>query len=271
MLSCRYAACLVKARSLASSETSKDDGYLARSKRPLEMLLFLLPFIAFYEYELTRALRVDDGVITNAAHLGLLRFLSAFGSGDLALSLPAMLLVVCLLLWHTLLRADWKVDLSIIARMWLESAALAVPVLVLSSVIGVYSASESAAASVEGWDALTLPAQIAVSIGAGLYEELVFRMMLILALHALLKDALAVPDRAATIVAVTASACLFAIYHPVDPAEVGNARMARFVFLLGAGLFWALLFLWRGFGIAAGSHMLYDVAASLLDSSSIEV
>ncbi|MSR41161.1 MAG: CPBP family intramembrane metalloprotease [Phycisphaerales bacterium] len=263
----------MKSRPEISSPATTQDGYLERSKRPLEILLFLLPFIVFYEYELTRVLRVDGGVITNAAHLGLLKFLSTFGWGEMALSLPALLLVLCLLVWHTLLWSDWKVDLSIVARMWAESAALAVPVLLLATGISACftpaaSSPAIAAASVEGWDALSLPARIAVSIGAGLYEELLFRMMLILAVHALLKDALAVSQRWATIVAVTASACMFAIYHPMDGASSGmpieSARTARFVFLLCAGFFWAILFLWRGFGIAAGSHMLYDVAVSVL-------
>ncbi len=244
------------------------EGYLERSKRPLETLVFLLPFIVFYEYELTRALAIDGGVLTNAAHLGLLRFLSTFGWGEMALSLPAVLLVLCFLAWHALLRTNWTVDLSVVARMWGESAALAVPVLLLSTAVTHWIAPNQAAivaASVDDWDALSFPARIAVSVGAGLYEEMVFRMMLILALHALLKDALAVPDRLAKLVCVTASACAFALYHPL--AEVGGQNplfAARFLFLLLAGAYWAGLFLGRGFGIVAGSHMLYDVAASIL-------
>ncbi len=263
----------MRPRATNSTQAISHESYLERSKRPLETLIFLLPFILFYEYELTRALAIDGAIVTNAAHLGLLRFLSTFGWGEMALSLPAVLLALCLLVAHALLRTDWKVDLSVVLRMWGESAALAVPVLLLAAGVNWWlapmeSGSLPAAASVDDWRALSMPARIAVSIGAGLYEELVFRMMLILALHALLKDLLVVPDRLAKAVCVVASACLFAIYHPMGESSVGDpqefARLARFLFLLLAGAYWALLFLGRGLGIVAGSHMLYDVAASIL-------
>ena len=48
-------------------------GYFEASRRPLEILFFLLPFIAIYEYELLRVLRAPDGFVTNGAHLAILR------------------------------------------------------------------------------------------------------------------------------------------------------------------------------------------------------
>ena len=45
---------------LRGGAASDARGYFADSRRPLEILFFLLPFIALYEYELARVLRSAD-------------------------------------------------------------------------------------------------------------------------------------------------------------------------------------------------------------------
>ena len=100
-------------------------------------------------------------------------------------------------------------------------------------------------------------AQLSLSLGAGLYEELVFRVILVGGLFWLL-NRLGAERRAAYVVAALVGALLFSAVHYVgvfgDPFEVGSF-LFRFLF----GLAMNVLFLVRGFGVAAWTHALYDV------------
>lgn len=234
-------------------------GYFEASRRPLEILFFLLPFIALYEYELVRVLRSPEGLVTNGAHLGILRLFDALGFDAAALSLPGVLLVAILVGWHAAQRGPWIVDLGVVARMYLESAALAVPLLVLAQV----AVRAFPLAGVDDFGALSLGARIAVSIGAGLYEELVFRLLLIWLLLTLLIDGAKFSRRTAVPVAILLSAIAFTVYHPLRDAD-GAFIAQRFAFYLVAGVYFGVLFLTRGFGIVVATHALYDIATALL-------
>ena len=98
----------------------------------------------------------------------------------------------------------------------------------------------------------------AISVGAGLYEELVFRMMLIAVIHTLLVDLAGLRPRTGTGLAILISAVAFTWYHPLtDAAGVVSAPRIAFYFL--AGLYFGLVYVWRGFGIVVAVHALYDI------------
>lgn len=132
-----------------------------------------------------------------------------------------------------------------------ESAAYAVVVAMLAShVVGFFFA----AAPQPAGDVWT---QLALSIGAGIYEELVFRVLLVGGLAWGLRWLL---DTATTayVVAAVLGAALFSAVHYVgafgDPFALDSFTF-RFVF----GLALNGVYLWRGFGVAAWTHALYDV------------
>ena len=99
--------------------------------------------------------------------------------------------------------------------------------------------------------------QLALSIGAGLYEELLFRVLLVGGLALILRQLLRTSTMAYVVAAVV-GAVLFSAVHYVgalgDPFAWTSFTF-RFVF----GLLLNVLFLWRGFGVAAWTHALYDV------------
>ena len=249
------------------------DGYFLRSQRPLEILFFLLPLIVFYEVGLLVYLRGSGVVLTNKAHEALLRIFEAFGLDGASLSLPALslpgaLLVVVLLTWQVLARQKWEVDLRTVGLMALESVALALPLLVFAQLIA--QAFGAVAPAALGADAaettlrkLPLAGQVAIAMGAGLYEELIFRMTLIAVLHTAFVDALKWPERRSTILAVVLSAIAFAFYHPLRDSH-GAFDLPRFASLLVAGGYFGAIFAKRGFGIVVGAHAAYDIAALLL-------
>ena len=110
-----------------------------------------------------------------------------------------------------------------------------------------------------------------ISIGAGLYEELMFRMLLIAVIHTLLVDLGRLSVVNGAIISVVVSAAAFAAYHPLDDAQ-GNLSMQNLVFYFAAGLYFGAIFIARGFGIVVGVHALYDVImVSLMPSASGEL
>jgi len=93
--------------------------------------------------------------------------------------------------------------------------------------------------------------------GAGVYEELFFRLILLsLILWAMLS--LGVSRVNAVIGAVLLSSLLFSAAHYIGP--VGDTLdLTTFTFRVMTGAFFAMLFIHRGFGIAAGSHAAYNI------------
>ncbi len=251
----------------ARTDPGSTAGYWEQSKQPLEILLLVLPLVALYEAGLLWALRLEGGILTNRAHEGLLRIFDALDIDAQrlslpALSLPALGLLFVLLSWQLLSRRPWAVRLGTVGLMFAESACAAVPLLVLSQVLARAMAVglPDAASQV---DALPMFGKITVAIGAGLYEEFVFRMVLILFLHTLFVDLMRLPQLVGTIAAVAVAAVLFAIYHPLADGA-GHLSMRRLAFFLCAGAWFGTLYVLRGFGIAVGAHAAYDIAVVAL-------
>jgi len=242
--------------------------YPEASTRPLETLLFLLPLLACYEVGLAMWLRRGPGTLTNKAHGGMVGLFQALGvrAEDLGLpllSLPAAGLLLTLLAWQVIGRFPWRARVTTIIGMYGESLALAAPLLPLGMLAGRGAerfALAAAGAEFEGMDTLT---RLSMALGAGVYEELVFRMAVMGGLHMLISDVAGWRGPRAWIMAMVASALLFALYHPLRLAD-GGFDAWKFSFLLLGGGWFGTLYHWRGFGIAAGTHAAYDVAALLL-------
>ena len=98
--------------------------------------------------------------------------------------------------------------------------------------------------------------------GAGLYEEVLFRLLMLpIAVWAF--ERLGCSTLAAGFWALVLSSLLFSGAHYIGP--LGDSfTLYSFTFRTVAGLFFALLFLLRGFGIAAGTHFFYDLLVGLV-------
>lgn len=235
--------------------------YLEESKSPWAVLLFLLPAVLYYEIRLAVLVARGEEVLVNKAEHGVLRFLDSIGlgsAGALGMALPGVVLVAILLLWHLLLRARWRVAPATLIWMLAESAIMTLPLLALSKLAsgpGLFAAAEEIRT-------IGATGKLAVSLGAGIFEELVFRLLLLAALHALCCDVLRLREWSGSVIAVVVAAVLFAVYHPIRDAA-GELDLARFGFYLLAGVWLGVLMLRRGFGITVGAHALYDVAVLL--------
>jgi hypothetical protein len=99
---------------------------------------------------------------------------------------------------------------------------------------------------------------LVLSIGAGVNEEIFFRLLLLGVFQYLFADFLGMKDRPAAVVSVIASSLLFSAAHYVgahgDPLEV-----VSFVYRFLAGVIFALIYRFRSFAVAAYTHAIYDI------------
>ena len=240
--------------------------YWNEARQPLQILAFLLPLVVAYELGLALLLRSDQGVLTNKAHETLLVFFDRLGvpaAGGLYLG--GVVIVVVMLVWHLLTRDRWRIEPSTVGLMAIEAVVLTLPLLVLGQVISQTALAQSTGTGALGDQlaSLSVSSKMAISVGAGLYEELLFRMVLIAVIHTLLVDAAKLSHAAGATVAVVVSAAAFTVYHPVrDAAGTVSVRKIAFFFL--AGLYFGGIYVLRGFGIVVAVHALYDIVTVLL-------
>jgi membrane protease YdiL (CAAX protease family) len=226
-------------------------GYFWLSARPLHILLFLAPVIIAAELG-TIGLGGESIANQLAAHRMLVRFFEIFGV--LGLHLPAIAIVITLMVQHALSKDRTRIEPIVPAAMVVESAFLTGPLLIL--VLLLQPGSTPPAAAIAGDPSRA--SGLLLAMGAGLYEEFLFRLVMITAFHFVLADLIRLPDKAASVIAVVVSAALFAMHHDIAlPGGGVNWRLALFFFL--AGVYFGVLFLARGLGIAVGVHALYDL------------
>jgi hypothetical protein len=100
--------------------------------------------------------------------------------------------------------------------------------------------------------------KVMLALGAGVYEELLFRVVLVSAIAFIGRRLLGWRPMVAAGVAVVASALIFASFHYIGPYG-DPLRLDSFVFRLIGGLAFSLLYVTRGFGITAWTHAVYDL------------
>jgi hypothetical protein len=122
-----------------------------------------------------------------------------------------------------------------------------------------HAASSTTITSTGHW-----PSQLVFSVGAGIYEELLFRLIAIALLHLLIVDLFKVPHKVGATLAVLISSVAFALYHF---SEANPFAWASFTAYMVAGVYFALIYLGRGFGIAVGVHAMYDVFVVVLNQA----
>ena len=246
------------------------DSYWQLSRTPLTSLFFTLPLILAYE---GGVLLLGRGSPRNGADVWLRHLLDALGFGQYFL-LP-LVTVLGLLAWQYLAHDRWRMSLAALPGMTAECVLWAVVL------IGVGRLQQSlwpfhqqfAHLAQPQWEFLQLHADAGFGwhavltrlvgfCGAGLYEEVLFRLLMLpIAVWAF--ERLGCSPLSAGFWALLLSSLLFSAAHYVGP--LGDSfSLYSFTFRAVAGLFFAMLFLARGFGIAAGTHFFYDLFVGLV-------
>ena len=104
----------------------------------------------------------------------------------------------------------------------------------------------------------TVLQQVTLAIGAGIYEEFLFRVLLIASLSGILRFVFMWGKTFISIVAVILSGGIFSAFHFMG--EYGDFfSMELFLIRFFAGLILGVLYMYRGFGITAYTHSIYDL------------
>ena len=237
--------------------------YWAKSRAPRYSLVLVIPLFLLYE-ALAAGLGGDPQVanVRNAADVLLKTpFLLAGPRGSMAFF--ATVVAICVFcIARDLTKSKKRLEPRVFLLMMGESALLA---LLLGAVVGSLTArllgGLAALSAVQGGaaalESMSWSARLMLSLGAGLYEELLFRVLLVGGMAFLLRRMLGSAPIAGVIAAVV-GALLFSLFHYVgaygDPFE-----LTSFTYRAIAGLVFSGLYLVRGFGITAWTHALYDV------------
>ncbi|NIA16821.1 MAG: CPBP family intramembrane metalloprotease [Planctomycetes bacterium] len=246
--------------------------YLERTARPVYAMAYLLGFLIFYEISVISAnpdllnkslYVVNGGVVAFVWVQNLLHFLG-FNERLAWLATPVVVIIILTAL-QIASRRQWKVYLKDFLPMTAECILMAAPLIVFGLILnrsapGQYVSSSPAVSG--GMHPLLI--DITTAIGAGIYEELVFRLVLMCLLMFFFETVLGLNHKNSIVVSIIISASLFSLHHNVVflngqiiRAEVFT--LPKFVFRMLAGVYFAVIFAARGFGITAGTHVFYDI------------
>jgi membrane protease YdiL (CAAX protease family) len=250
-----------------------NDNYWHATKHPWACVLFVLPLLAMYELGLHILHQTAPESLRNGADVWLRSALGELGVSPIY-GAPCLLVFV-LLLWGLLKREEASIDaLGVWIGMTIESAGFALLLLGLSqglwqvllradNVLGQPSHRIAMLQVSSLAEPESMWGQVVTFLGAGIYEETLFRLLLFAALLRLFRWTDSSTSFVAFGLAALGSALLFAVAHHVGPSgEPFNAYVLSFRTF--AGLYFAWLYYTRGFGIAVGAHAGYDVLAGVI-------
>jgi hypothetical protein len=240
-------------RQPAESAPAGSDGYFEQSSLPLTSLIFLTPLIIVYEvgtrwYASDPVSHVEQRII--AFNL-MQKFFTWFGATGPYM--PAAAVAAILLAFHIMRQDRWSARSSTLLGMTFESVMYAIPLVSMGYLFQHYLLIHGTS---DNWRRL-----LVLSIGAGIYEEMVFRLIAFHLLHVLLVDILQIPKLKAVPLMVITSGVAFSLYHYWG-AE--SFEWPSFIFRTLAGIYFGMIFMWRGFGLTAGAHASYDIVIVLL-------
>jgi hypothetical protein len=240
--------------------------YFAATRAPRYSLTFALPLLVLYEALAATLPGTAAAGIRNGADVLLKTVFVVFGGRTGLAAFGIVLLGVgAWLVWRDWSRHAGRLRGAFLGAMLIESVAYAAAFgTVTARLTGLLLAGVPLSIAPPQAAATPLPlgTQLVVSLGAGIYEELVFRVLLV---SGLVAAALALGARRpiAIAAAIMLSALIFSAFHYVGPLG-DRFTVPSFTFRVIAGLLFSALYAARGFGVAAWTHALYDVGLALL-------
>jgi hypothetical protein len=239
------------------SESHATVSYWELSRRPLISLVFVLPILLAYELGV---LTLGPDSLRNAADVWGRQFLRWIGFGHQYFLLP-VLVVAVLLGWHHVRHDPWKIQWRVLGIMWLEAVVWSFALLAIAQVMGRWLVFAGEPPNRSLWS------RIIGYLGAGFYEELLFRLLLLSAV-AMAAWRAGLNRRGSLLTAIGVSSLLFAAVHYRVELPFGLVIGTQYgdpftlyscLFRIAAGVFFGCLFVYRGFGIVVGAHALYDL------------
>ncbi|MCP4376053.1 MAG: CPBP family intramembrane metalloprotease [bacterium] len=217
-----------------------DKSYSQETLQPLYCLVFVIPMLVFFHVG-TYGHRVNSLVLS-------------FFDGPTAY-LPPMAIISVLLGQHLFRKDRWEIRLRVLGGMFVESTIWLLPLLAISHVAGIISLTATTQPAPE-----TFFNSLMLAIGSGIYEEFIFRLLAIGIIMLILIDILSLPKVPVVLFAVVITAVIFALSHLKGPPYTLEMLSSYdFIFRVCSGLTLGACFTLRGFGIAAGTHVMWNI------------
>lgn len=234
--------------------------YWSATRQPRYALVLVLPMLVAYEVGVVAVAHLERGMpqVRNVAQLYLQWVATRFGLGGHLVS--GGVVVAVLVGWQVQWGRGWRVRPGYLGAMLLESLFYALGLLLSYRAVMVPLREALLAA---GPAAANLAQELVLGLGAGVYEEFLFRLLLMGSVRRLLRWARAGRMSSAAVSALVA-AVAFSAFHMLGEEGLEALTPYNFVFRTFAGLVFAGFFYLRGFGITTGTHALFNVTLSLL-------
>ena len=263
--------------------------YFSETQQPIYSAALVLPFILIYQIGLvmlkSRVINGGDAIITTLSG-SLFRFLGVEASFA-SIIVP----IVAFLIWQFQKKGTWSLRAPVLIASFFESLIYAVVLFMLlgyfvrylpSNCITAPVPSAQVSASEESAVPVTMDSRVAPSpapasgsrsatrrpgvgdfvlyCGAGVYEELVFRVFLLGLLLLIFTKFFHMEHAYAAAWSAITGAVIFSAFH-----HIGGEPYHTGVFLqrVLAGIYFSALYFTRSFGVAAASHAMYDIVVGL--------
>ena len=228
--------------------------YFSATRHPWASWLFVAPLLLAYEIGVHHLSQGNPDALRNGADVWARARLADFGL-PILWAAPALvlggLLILAWLRW-----ADRPADpLGTIFGMCIESIVFAVGIWALSRNFRPLMEQSGIPLASVPFHPLAV-GQVVNYLGAGIYEEVLFRLGLFSVLALVLRVIL--PSIVAIMVAAALASLAFSAAHHMGPAGEPMVPIV-FYFRTAAGLVFSALYLTRGLSIAVGAHAGYNI------------
>jgi len=229
----------------------KGNSYFSNSKNILVSLIFISPFILIYELICFFYFHGSNYQIRNSADVIIRDFFTIFGSFSdelYSITLFAILLVIYFV--NKSSNNFFLIKYKYLLLMFIEGIVFGLLLLLLLNDISVLYISENLYQS-------NLLLNLYLCIGAGIWEEILFRLLLFSSLYKILKTFLKEQDVFPLFLSILVSSIIFSLFHYIGTnADIFDFN--TFTIRMLGGFFLSLLYHYRGFGISVISHISYD-------------
>ena len=224
--------------------------YWRSTRSPLYSFLFTVPLFLIYEIGIFLTSSDDMFVLRNGADALMRQILATFGITGLYW--VGLIFFIGFIIAFILQRKYWEetqIHSDYFLLMMVESVGWSVLIYFLMTNVYLLLMNPTGSMLVQ---------QVTLAVGAGIYEEFLFRVLLIAGISVILGFIFQWSDKTRNWAAMVIAAGIFSSFHFIG--EYGdffsfNIFMVRFL----AGIALGTLYFLRGFGITAWSHAVYDL------------
>ena len=226
------------------------NSYWRSTRSPLYSFLFTIPLFFIYEIGIFLTSSDDMFILRNGADALMRQILATFGIAGLYWI--GAIFFIGFIITFILQRKYWEetqIHSDYFLLMMMESVAWSALIYFLMSNFYLLLMNPTGSMLVQ---------QVTLAVGAGIYEEFLFRVLLIAGISVILGFIFQWSDKSRNWAAMVIAAGIFSSFHFIG--EYGdffsfNIFMVRFL----AGIVLGALYFLRGFGITAWSHAVYDL------------